>query len=98
MRLARIEGGFDWHFHDGVDEAFFVLKGEMEMGLRENGVERIERLAEGDFLVVPRNVEHRPAAERECWIMMIETAGALNTGNVRNARTRDHPPRLSPDR
>lgn len=90
VRLARIEGAFEWHKHDGVDEAFFVVKGRFVMRLRDQDI----AMAEGDFLVVPANTEHMPVAETECWIMLIETAGERNTGDQVTARTRADIPEL----
>ena len=90
VRLAKIDGPFEWHRHDGVDEAFFVVKGAFTMRFRDLDV----ALEEGDFIVVPAGVEHMPDAERECWIMMIENAGTLNTGENESERTRRDLPEL----
>lgn len=90
VRLAKIEGAFDWHFHDGVDELFFVVKGRFVMRFRDHDVE----MEEGDLLVVPAGVEHRPVAEEECWIMLVEDAGTRNTGEAITARTRHVLPEL----
>lgn len=90
IRLARIEGRFDWHRHDDADEAFFVVKGRFVMRLRDGDI----AMEEGDLLVVPAGVEHRPDAAEECWIMMIEKAGTLNTGDRETARTRRTTPEL----
>ena len=84
VRLAKIEGAFEWHHHDGVEEAFFVIKGGFTMRFRDRDVP----MGEGDFIVVPAGVEHMPVAQDECWIMMIENAGTLNTGEHESARTR----------
>lgn len=84
VRLAKIEGAFDWHAHDGVEEAFFVIRGAFTMRFRDRDV----AMGEGDFIVVPAGVEHKPEAQGECWIMMIESAGTLNTGDRETARTR----------
>ncbi len=95
VRLAKIEGAFEWHHHDGIDEAFFVVKGGFTMrfrdGLREWGVE----MEEGDFITVPAGAEHMPVAEKECWIMLIENAGTVNTGEHRSERTKTDLPDLS---
>ena len=80
VRLAKIEGAFDWHHHDGIEEAFFVLKGAFEMHFRDDDRQWIIPMSEGDFLKVPANQEHKPVAAEECWIMLIENAGTLNTG------------------
>ena len=84
IRIAKIDGVFDWHSHDGVDEAFFVVKGAFDMEFRDQTVS----MEEGDFLVVPSGVEHRPVASEECWIMMVETAGTINTGDEVTSRTK----------
>lgn len=91
VRLAKIKGAFEWHRHDGVEEAFFVVKGRFVMRFRDRDV----AMAEGDLLVVPPNTEHMPVAEEECWIMLIETAGELNTGDKVTERTRGALPDLS---
>ncbi len=90
VRLAKIDGAFEWHAHDGVDEAFFVVKGGFTMRFRDRDV----AMAEGDFIVVPAGVEHMPVADEECWIMMIESAGTLNTGANASERTRNDLPEL----
>ncbi len=90
VRLAKINGAFEWHHHDGVDEAFFVVKGGFTMRFRDRDI----AMGEGDFLVVPAGVEHMPVAEEECWIMMIEDAGTLNTGENASARTKRDLPEL----
>ena len=88
VRLAKIEGPFEWHRHEGVEEAFFVIKGGFTMRFRDQDVP----MEEGDLIVVPAGVEHMPHAEEECWIMMIENAGTSNTGaNVSERTRRDLP-------
>ena len=83
VKLAKLEGSFVWHHHEDEDELFFVVKGRLRMELRDGDVE----LGEGEMLVVPRGVEHRPVADEEVWLMMFEPASTLNTGNVENERT-----------
>ena len=87
VKLAKFQGAFDWHHHEHEDELFLVVRGAFRMELRD----RIIELAEGDMLIVPRGVEHRPVAEQECAVMLFEPAGTLNTGTVRTHRTVDHP-------
>jgi mannose-6-phosphate isomerase-like protein (cupin superfamily) len=84
LKLAKLKGEFVWHHHEDSDEAFFVLKGKVEIHFRDKIVE----LSEGDFLVVPKGVEHKPVAEEECHIMLIEKKGTINTGNRVNEMTR----------
>ena len=91
VRLAKIEGEVEWHHHDGVDEAFFVVKGAFVMRFRDRDVE----MDEGDFITVPAGVEHMPVADKECWIMLIESAGTLNTGAHESERTKRDLPDLA---
>jgi len=85
VRIAKIHGNFDWHSHENEDEAFYVVKGQFIMEMRDQHV----KMNEGDFFVVPRGVEHRPVADDECWIMMIEPSTTKNTGNVKTDKTKD---------
>lgn len=90
IRIAKIDGAFDWHSHQGVEEAFFVVKGGFDMEFRDQTVP----MGEGDFLVVPAGVEHRPVAANECWIMMVETSGTINTGDEVTEKTKTDLPIL----
>lgn len=90
VKLAKIGGAFIWHRHEREDEMFLVLHGRMTMQFRDREV----TLEAGDALVVPRGVEHRPVAPEEAHILLFEPAGTLNTGDVRNERTRDRLERL----
>jgi len=83
VKLVRFKGPFVWHHHDHEDELFYVLKGSFDMELRDRTV----TINEGEFLIVPRGVEHRPNAEEECEVMLFEPATTLNTGNVENEMT-----------
>jgi mannose-6-phosphate isomerase-like protein (cupin superfamily) len=83
VKLGKFEGEFVWHHHENEDELFFVVKGRFRMELRDRNI----WLEEGEFLVVPRGVEHRPVAEQEAWVLLFEPASTLNTGNVQNERT-----------
>ena len=83
FKLARVEGEFVWHKHDETDEAFVVIDGEMRIEFRDGAVS----LRAGEMFVVPRGVEHRPVAERECKIMLVEPAGVVNTGDAGGALT-----------
>lgn len=90
VKLVKFQGEFVWHHHDQEDEMFLVLHGDFRMEYREaGGAERSIELSEGEFLIVPRGVEHRPVAEREVHVMLFEPARTLNTGNVRSERTVD---------
>ena len=90
VRIAKIAGAFEWHSHEDADEAFFVVKGAFTMRLRDRDI----AMEEGDFLTVPAGVEHMPVADEECWIMMIESAGTVNTGGPVSARTKTDLPEL----
>jgi len=86
VKLVRLQGPFVWHHHEHEDELFFVIRGRMRLELR--GDDPIE-LGPGELVVVPRGVEHRPVALDEAEVMLFEPAGTVNTGNVREERTRD---------
>lgn len=90
VRLAKLHGEFVWHFHEHEDELFLVLKGTLLIRLRAGDV----TLREGEFLIVPRGVEHQPVAEEEVHVLLFEPATTLNTGNVRTERTVEQLPRL----
>jgi mannose-6-phosphate isomerase-like protein (cupin superfamily) len=90
VRLARIDGAFEWHRHADADEAFYVVKGAFTLRFRDRDVE----LETGDLIVVPAGVEHMPVATSECWIMLIESAGEHNTGENRSERTRRDLPEI----
>jgi mannose-6-phosphate isomerase-like protein (cupin superfamily) len=89
VKLAKLQGDFIWHHHDAEDELFLVIKGTLRMGIRENGNERDETIRPGEFIIIPRGVEHRPAADEETHILLLEPKTTLNTGNVRNERTKE---------
>lgn len=84
VKLAKLKGEFIWHHHEKEDEAFFVLKGKFRMEFRDKTVE----LNEGEMLIVPKGVDHKPVADEEVWVMLFEPATTLNTGNVVNERTK----------
>jgi len=83
VKLVKFQGPFVWHHHDHEDELFLVVQGRFRMEFRDRNV----WLEEGEFLVVPRGVEHRPVADEEAHVLLFEPATTLNTGNVRNERT-----------
>ena len=90
MKLVKFKGPFIWHHHDHEDELFYVVKGRFRMEYQDRSVE----VAEGEFLIVPHGVEHRPVADQEVEVMLFEPATTLNTGNVRNERTRERLERI----
>ena len=83
VKLAKFKGAFVWHHHDHEDELFLVHRGGFRMEFRD----RVVELRAGDFLIVPRGVEHRPVADEEVEVVLFEPATTLNTGNVRDERT-----------
>ena len=88
VKFDKLKGEFVFHHHDHEDELFLVVKGRFRMEYRDKDhSERHQWIEEGEFIVVPRGVEHRPVAEEECWILLFEPSSTLNTGNVVNERT-----------
>jgi len=85
VKLAKFQGEFIWHKHDDEDELFLVLEGKFTMEFRDKKVE----LNKGDFLIVPKGVEHRPVAEHEVSVMLFEPVSTLNTGDTRSDLTKD---------
>src|SRR5436309_5397468 len=83
VKLDKLKGEFVWHHHENEDEMFLVVKGRFRIEFRDKTVQ----LEEGEFIVVPRGVEHKPVADEECWILLFEPASTLNTGNVENELT-----------
>lgn len=83
VKLAKMKGEFVWHKHEQEDELFLVVKGRFRMEFRDKNV----WVEEGEIIVVPRGVEHRPVAVEEAHILMFEPANTLNTGNIKNDRT-----------
>jgi mannose-6-phosphate isomerase-like protein (cupin superfamily) len=90
VKLAKLLGTFDWHHHEEEDELFLVVKGTLTLRLRDRDMV----LNEGEFFIVPRGVEHQPVAEEEAHVLLFEPATTLNTGNLRNERTRTELERL----
>ena len=91
VKLVKFQGEFVWHHHEHEDELFLVVEGRFRMDFRD----RQEWIEEGEFLIVPRGVDHRPVAEEEVAVLLFEPASTLNTGNVQDdARTRANLQRL----
>ena len=86
IKLAKIKGDFIWHSHEETDETFIVIEGEMEIEFHD----RIIYLKEGDLFVVPKGVEHKPYAELECKIILLELKGTKNTGNKSDKLTAEN--------
>ena len=85
VKLAKIKGEFVWHHHEHEDELFLVLRGSFDLHYRD----RVVTLREGELVVVPRGVEHRPVAAEECSILLFEPASTVNTGNAGGELTRE---------
>jgi len=90
VKLVKLEGEFVWHHHEREDELFLVVKGRLTIKLRTREID----LREGEFVIIPRGVEHLPVAREECWVLLLEPRSTLNTGNVAGERTVRQPDRL----
>ena len=90
VKLVKFQGEFIWHKHEDEDELFLVVSGSLRMEFRDRTVE----LTPGEFLIVPRDIEHRPVADAEVHMLLFEPASTLNTGNVVSERTVATPGRL----
>ena len=85
VKLVKLSGEFVWHHHEAEDELFMVIQGSFVMEFRDHSV----TVNEGEFIVVPRGVEHRPVATNPCSVLLFEPKTTLNTGNVIDERTRN---------
>jgi mannose-6-phosphate isomerase-like protein (cupin superfamily) len=83
VKLVKLKGEFVWHHHEEEDELFLVIAGRLTIHLRDGEVV----LEPGEFVVIPKGVEHKPAADEEAHILLLEPKSTLNTGNVVNERT-----------
>lgn len=83
VKLAKLEGEFVWHHHEAEDEMFLVIKGSLLMKLRDRDIQ----IDEGEFVIIPRGVEHLPVAAEEVHVLLLEPKSTLNTGNLTNERT-----------
>jgi len=83
VKLVKLKGSFIWHHHEKEDELFLVLRGKLKIHLKDRTV----HLNEGEFFIVPKGVEHKPAADEEVHLLLFEPATTLNTGNVENEMT-----------
>ncbi len=90
VKLVKFQGEFVWHHHEHEDELFLVIEGSFDMHFRDHVVP----VAQGEFLIVPRGVEHRPVAAHEVSVLLFEPAGTLNTGSAGGQRTVHDPQRL----
>lgn len=83
VKVVKLRGEFVWHHHEAEDELFYVVRGRLTIRLRDRDI----HLREGEFVVIPRGVDHQPVAEEEAHVVLIEPRSTLNTGNVRSERT-----------
>lgn len=83
FKVVKVQGEFDWHDHPETDEAFLVLKGMLDLHFRAGHV----TLNEGEMYIVPKGVEHKPIANEECHILLVEPAGTINTGDAVSEKT-----------
>ena len=89
VKLVKFQGPFTWHHHENEDELFLVVNGRFRMEYRDEGdAEQSVWIEEGEMIVVPRGVEHRPVADEECAVLLFEPVSTLNTGNTENELTR----------
>jgi mannose-6-phosphate isomerase-like protein (cupin superfamily) len=90
IKVVKLQGDFVWHAHEGEDEMFLVVAGHLTIRLRDGDID----LGPGEFFVVPKGVEHQPAASAECQVMLFERKGVINTGKANDPRTVHEPERL----
>jgi len=88
VKLVKFQGPFTWHHHENEDELFMVVSGRFRMVYRDTAGEQSTWVNEGELIIVPRGVEHRPVADEECHVLLFEPASTLNTGNVEDELTR----------
>lgn len=87
VKLVKVKGEFVWHHHDAEDELFLVIKGTLRMKYLRGKEEKELRIGEGEFVIVPHGLEHKPVADEEVHLLLLEPKTTLNTGNIRNERT-----------
>ena len=90
IKLVKLAGQFVWHQHENEDEMFLVIKGKLRVEFRDHNLE----LEEGEFIIVPRGVEHRSAADEETHVLLFEPASTVNTGNVQSELTVVEPKKI----
>lgn len=95
VKIVKVQGEFVWHHHDEEDELFLVVKGRLLIQVKEDGGgQRDIWLDEGEMVIIPHGIEHRPSAEVETQVLLLEPNTVLNTGNVENERTVLNPEHL----
>jgi mannose-6-phosphate isomerase-like protein (cupin superfamily) len=90
IKVVKFKGEFTWHHHKNEDEMFMVIKGEFEMEMRDKKV----KVQEGEFIIIPKGIEHKPFAEKETHVLLFEPVTTLNTGNVKNEFTKENITRI----
>lgn len=85
VKLVKFKGEFTWHHHESEDELFLVVKGKFRMELEGKSIE----INEGEYIIIPHGVEHKPVADEEVHVLLFEPATTLNTGNVKNEFTKE---------
>jgi mannose-6-phosphate isomerase-like protein (cupin superfamily) len=88
IKLVKLKGEFVWHQHEKEDELFLVVKGRLVIHVRDGGKEHRLAIGPGEFVVIPKGMEHKPDAAAEVEVVLIEPTSTLNTGDIRNERTR----------
>lgn len=83
VKLVKLKGEFIWHQHEAEDELFLVIKGQLLIKLRDQDI----HLDEGEFVIIPKGIEHLPVAAEECQVLLLEPKSTLNTGDLQNDRT-----------
>jgi mannose-6-phosphate isomerase-like protein (cupin superfamily) len=83
FKLVKFQGEFVWHDHKDTDEVFIILEGDMVIDFRDRGVP----VKKGEMFVIPKGVEHKTSAKSECWAMLVEVAGTVNTGDAGGEKT-----------
>ncbi len=86
FKLVKIEGHFEWHDHPDTDEVFIVLEGEMFIDFRDGQV----KISQGEMFTVPKGMQHKPFADQECHIMLVEPRGVVNTGDTKSEFTAEN--------
>ena len=86
FKLVKIKDDFEWHSHNDTDEAFIVIKGSMRIDFKHDSIS----LSDGEMVVVPKGVEHKPYAQKECSVMIIEPRGVTNTGEKKTSLTAEN--------
>ena len=87
VKVAKLLGSFDWHFHEQEDELFWFISGQLQIHIRDDAGEQMIEIGSGELFTVPRGLWHRPIAEPEVELVLFEPATTLNTGNIENDRT-----------